>query len=73
MYSAEQGKDYMFTKNRNESIQDLAIDTDALKKLGGEYILSAVPIENAEDIGLSLEETFEEKDSVWEIYLYHVM
>ncbi|GIO24709.1 DUF6044 family protein [Oceanobacillus sp. J11TS1] len=73
MYVAEHGKNYMFTKNRNEPIQDLAIDTTALKELGGEYVLSAVPIENARDIGLSLEETFTEQDSPWEIYLYYIM
>lgn len=73
MYVAEHGKDYMYTRNKNEPIQDLAIDTDALKDLGGDYILSAVPIENAEDIGLSLEETFEDQDSPWEIHLYSVL
>ncbi|MGX8792864.1 DUF6044 family protein [Oceanobacillus sp. M60] len=73
MYVAEHGKDYMYTRNKNEPIQDLAIDTDAMKDLGGDYILSAVPIENAEDIGLSLEETFEDQDSPWEIHLYSVL
>ncbi|MFD1067771.1 DUF6044 family protein [Oceanobacillus locisalsi] len=73
MYVAEHGKNYMYTKDRNEPIEELAIDTDALKELGGDYILSAVPIENADDIGLDLEETFTDPDSPWEIHLYSVL
>lgn len=73
MYVAEHGKNYMFTKDRNEPIDNLAIDTEALKDLGGDYIFSAVPIENAEELGLALEKKFEEADSPWEIYLYYIV
>ncbi|UOQ83721.1 DUF6044 family protein [Gracilibacillus salinarum] len=70
MYSAELGKDYMFTKNEDTSIEELDINTNALKQLGGDYILSAVPIENHQELGLTYEETFENEDSPWEIRLY---
>ncbi|MFC2949625.1 DUF6044 family protein [Virgibacillus sediminis] len=70
MYVAEHGKDYLFTKNRNEPIEQLDINTDALEELGGDYILSAVPISNYEELGLEYEETFENDQSPWEIRLY---
>jgi hypothetical protein len=75
MYVAEHGQDYMFTKDREEegTIEELDINTEALKELGGDYILSAVPIENSEEIGLDLQETFEHRASPFRIWLYEVM
>ncbi|MGJ9457551.1 DUF6044 family protein [Oceanobacillus sp. CF4.6] len=70
MYVAEHGKDYMFTKDRNEPIEQLNINTQALAQLGGDYILSAVPIANEEELGLEYEQTFENKSSPWQIWLY---
>jgi len=54
--------------------QSFAIDTDALKDMGGKYLFSAAYIENAEQIGLKLagEEAFETSDSYSRIYLYEV-
>ncbi|WP_087972637.1 DUF6044 family protein [Oceanobacillus rekensis] len=72
MYVAEHGKDYMFTKDRNEPIENLDINTLALEKLGGDYIFSAVRIENNEELGLQHEHTFENNMSPWEIWLYSV-
>lgn len=57
-------------KNRNYSIDNLEINTKALKELGGKYILSAVSINNYEELSLSYEKLFEDKDSCWKIYLY---
>ncbi|GAB2554394.1 DUF6044 family protein [Gracilibacillus alcaliphilus] len=72
MYVADHGKNYMFTKDRNEPIEQLDINTEALQALGGEYIFSAVEIKNAEDLGLELADTFTQEESPWEIYLYQV-
>ncbi|MFA1821950.1 DUF6044 family protein [Virgibacillus oceani] len=74
MYVADHGENYMFTKDREEegTIEELDINTEALKELGGDYILSAVPIENSEKLDLKLEETFEHKESPWKIWLYRV-
>jgi hypothetical protein len=72
MYVSELGKDYMFSKNSKQTIEALDINTDALKALGGTYVLSALPIENAEETGLTFEQAFERKDSPWKIYLYKV-
>ncbi|WP_066190222.1 MULTISPECIES: DUF6044 family protein [Gracilibacillus] len=70
MYVAEHGENYMYTKDKNEPIEQLDINTDALQALGGEYILSAMEIGNAESLSLDLEEVFTDKESPWEIYLY---
>jgi hypothetical protein len=40
--------------------------------MGGQFIFSAVPILNAEENGLELKKTFDQKDSAWKIYLYQV-
>ncbi|HLQ95934.1 MAG TPA: DUF6044 family protein [Pseudogracilibacillus sp.] len=41
-----------------------------MKDLGGEYVFSALPIENAEETGLTFERSFEMTGSPWRIYLY---
>ncbi|MGP4064402.1 DUF6044 family protein [Oceanobacillus sp. M65] len=72
MYVAEHGENYLFTKDRNDPIEKLDINTTALKELGGDYILSAVPIENYVELGLTFESEFEKADLPWEIFLYRV-
>lgn len=51
------------------------INTAAFQKMGGDYLLSAAYIENAEETGLKLlrEEPFGTQDSYYQIYLYGVM
>ncbi|MFG6147780.1 DUF6044 family protein [Halobacillus sp. B23F22_1] len=71
-YSSELGKHYLFKKTSDRSIEELSLNTEALKELGGEYVLSALPIENHEQINLHHEQTFENKHSPWRIYLYQV-
>src|SRR5699024_2285517 len=72
MYVSELGKQYMFSKHRERSVEELNIKTEALKDLGGGYGFSAVPIENAEKSGLTFERSFEMRGSPWRIYLYQV-
>lgn len=50
------------------------IDTEAAKELGAKYILSAVYLTEAEEIGLKRvrEEAFEAADSYYAIYLYEI-
>lgn len=52
--------------------QNYSIDIEALKSMGGEYIISAAYIANAEELGLVLlnEEPFETADSYYRIYVY---
>ena len=54
--------------------QQLELNTEALAELGGDYVLSAAYIQNAEAQGLTLmrEEPFETQDSYYRIFLYEV-
>src|SRR5699024_5473608 len=52
MYIDELGKNYMFSKNSEKTIDNLDINTNAIKNLGGEYVLSGLPIENHNETGL---------------------
>jgi hypothetical protein len=71
-FVAELGKKYDFKKNSKVKIHHLQMNTSVFKQMGGQYILSAVPIINAEENGLELKKTFDQKDSAWRIYLYQV-
>ncbi|PNP94513.1 hypothetical protein BMT55_02770 [Listeria newyorkensis] len=72
IFSAELGKNYLFDKNSKKHIKHLELDTKAFREMGGEYIFSAVPIDNAAENNLHLEKTFEDEQSAWKIYLYKV-
>ncbi len=72
MYVSDLGKHYFFTKKSDRTIEQYDIDTQALKELGGEYIFSALPIENFEELDLKLEDTFENEQSPLRIYLYRI-
>lgn len=54
--------------------QDYRLDAEALKELGGDYLLSAAYIAGAEERGLILmtEEPLETADSYYRIYIYEV-
>ena len=69
----ELGKKYDYEKDSTKTIKNLELNTDVLKKMGGQYIISAVPIENADENNLELMDVFNHKDSAWKIYLYHIM
>lgn len=73
IFTAELGKHYMFKKNSKKRLKNLELNTEAFKELGGKYILSAVPIENAEENSLQLEEIFVDKNSAWKIHLYKAL
>ncbi|MCD2246611.1 DUF6044 family protein [Listeria marthii] len=72
LFSAELGKNYDFGKDSEKHIKQLDFNSEAFKAVGGEYILSAVPIDNAADVGLQFEKAFNNKESYWKIYLYKV-
>jgi len=70
LFSAELGKNYVQTKQKNKSISGIALGLDAFKKLGGEYIFSAVHVDNPDKSGLKLVKVFEHPQSAWTIWLY---
>ncbi len=72
LFSSELGMRWMWSKHTNRGVQNLELDLDALRRLGGEYIISAVEIRNAEREGLELLGLFEDEGSYWRIRLYSV-
>lgn len=66
-HSIEYGK---FDEKR--SIENLSINTEALGKMGCEYIISSVAINNYRDLNLSLVNIFTTPDSFWELFVYKV-
>ncbi|MBP0726481.1 hypothetical protein J5Y03_15070 [Bacillus sp. RG28] len=72
IFVSELGKNYDYEKNSNTVIQHLQLNTKVLKDMGGQYLFSAVPIKNAKENNLLFLKAFEDKESVWKIYLYKV-
>ncbi|GAB2597191.1 DUF6044 family protein [Spirosoma areae] len=72
LYTAELGMSYLFGKTQKRAVNHLQINTNALASLGGEYIISAVPIRNAAENKLRLEKIFDEPESYWRVWLYRV-
>lgn len=72
IFVAELGKKYDFRKNSQKTIKNLELNTKAFFDLGGRYIFSSVPVENAEENNLILEGVFNHPDSAWTVYLYKV-
>ncbi|WP_375162382.1 DUF6044 family protein [Bacillus sp. V3B] len=70
IFTEELGKNYMFKKDSNKRLKNLQLNIEQFKKMGGRYIFSAVPIENASENDLDLEKVFESEESAWRIYLY---
>ncbi|MFC0271383.1 DUF6044 family protein [Metabacillus herbersteinensis] len=73
IFSSEIGKHYMFKKTSKKHLENLQLNIEPFKELGGQYIFSAVPIDNASENRLVLEGIFESNEAAWEIYLYKAM
>lgn len=73
IFTDELGKHYMFKKNSQRSLENLELNTEAFKKLGGDYIFSAVPILNASENQIVLKRVFTSESAAWKIYLYQVI
>ena len=73
IYTAQLGKRYMIKKDSKRKLNNLQLNTSVFKEMGGQYILSALPITNSDEIQLMLDRVFESKSSVWKIYLYKTL
>lgn len=63
---------FLIDKYQPITLKNWSIDTAAFEEIGGEYIFSAVLIENADTLGLELLNIFERDDASWRIHLYSV-
>ncbi len=73
IFTDELGKHYMFKKTSNKKLKNLDLNLEPFVEMGGRYIFSAVPIENAAENHMQLDGEFTSKDTVWKIYLYKVI
>ncbi|WP_336787220.1 DUF6044 family protein [Paenibacillus sp. MMO-177] len=70
LFVSELGQNYEFKKDSTVQIHHLELNMDVFKDMGGRYLISAVPIINANEDGLQLLKTFDNANSAWKIYLY---
>ena len=73
LFTDELGKHYMFKKTTKKRIGNININIDQFKQMGGKFIFSSVPIDNASENNLELDKVFNSKDSAWKIYLYEAL
>lgn len=64
---------YLNYKKNNVVIDRLDLNIDALKSMGGQYIVSAVRINPKNNPEYSLMKVFTNEKSAWDIYLYRVL
>jgi len=74
LFSSELQKSCYFNCLKNGTVQldSLSINTRVLKNMGGEYVFSAVPINNHKELQLTFVKAFYDDNSLWDIYLYKV-
>lgn len=70
LFTDELGKHYMFNKKSKKRIRNLELNIEAFKNMGGRYIFSSVPIDNAKSNKLQLDKVFDSNRAAWKIYLY---
>ncbi|MCM3055877.1 MULTISPECIES: DUF6044 family protein [Bacillaceae] len=68
----ELGKKFDYKKSSKKRITNLHLDTAVFYEMGGRYLFSSVPIDNAAENHLALVKSFEDDLSYWKIYLYAV-
>ncbi|MCL6571441.1 MAG: DUF6044 family protein [Bacillus sp. (in: Bacteria)] len=73
IFTASLGKSYMIKKDSKQHLKNLQLNTDIFKEMGGRYIFSALPIDNAQQNQLVLDKIFVSKTSAWKIYLYKTL
>jgi hypothetical protein len=73
LFTDELGKHYMFKKNSKKRIENMEVNIEQFKEMGGEFIFSSVPIDNASENNLKLDKIFNSKQSAWKIYLYEAL
>ncbi len=73
LFTGQLGKHYMVKKNSKRHLRQLHLNTEQFKQMGGQYLFSALPIDNAAENQLRLVNVFVQKQSIWKIYLYKVL
>lgn len=72
IFSSEVGLKYWCSKDDNISVDNLEINTELLKNMGCEYIISAVDIKNYKNLGLSYVDSYTSPESYWNVRVYRM-
>lgn len=72
LFHYEWGTYSRFLKTNQLVVNDLRINVEKMREMGCEYIFSAGEIMNAEELGLEMQECFQDNVSSWRIYLYQL-
>jgi len=72
VFSSEIEFYYLCDRKSHLAVHNLQLDTAQLRAMGGQYVISAVNIEDSAKVGLKLEKEFFSEDSFWDLYLYSV-
>ncbi|GFI46776.1 hypothetical protein IMSAGC019_02096 [Lachnospiraceae bacterium] len=70
LYSGTEVSIVNASRNYQVGEQDIYIDTDAFKSLGGQYIFSRVRLSNAEEAGLKEVGVYTHESSTYTLYVY---
>ncbi|GAM13945.1 DUF6044 family protein [Mesobacillus selenatarsenatis] len=73
LFTDELGKHYLFKKTSKRRIENIDLNLEPFKQMGGQFIFSSVPIDNALKNNLKLDKVFTSKESAWKIYLYEAL
>jgi hypothetical protein len=68
--SAELGRNFLVGKAPARTVQHLAFDAAAFRRLGGRYLLSAVRLAHPEESGLRLLSVFNDSQAYWQLHVY---
>lgn len=72
VFSHELGQNYLIYRSLGLEINDLSINVSKLKEMGCDYIISAVPINNFEELGLLYKGHCEQSEIPYSLYVYSV-
>lgn len=64
---------YVNVSGNSIVLKNLDFNTQAMKDLGGKYIISAVKIDTKTDPEYKFLKKFQNKESAWDIYLYEIL
>jgi len=64
------GRKYMFGKTDTARIGRLDFDWPQFERMGGRFVISALPVDTAANPALTPVDTFTHPDAYWKIYLY---
>ncbi len=73
LFNAATGNAWMLGKDKDIVYENLELDMEALKALGGEYLFSCGEILNAGELGIELLGYFETDTGYWGVWLYEIL